>query len=595
VVFATKLDRAQMKSLEDMAAAPLNASILERVAGGAWRTVGGGSDNQERAASRFIDSALTTASSAPGRLADRGGAAMALVKSLPSVDSKQSIVLLLRYPVARAMAPYQVLFALLFVTSLVGLAAAIIGTRVLARSLTKPILALEHAANQAESGELTAVAVETTDEIGRLAHSFNRMVAKIGERDAESARAAEALRRARDQAEAANRAKSSFLANMSHEVRTPLNGVLGIAGVLAQSPLGGDQKAMVEIIQNSAGMLERVLNDVLDLARVEAGHLEIVEDTFCLDEIIDEIARSTEILCHAKGLRFVLSKTTRPGELVRGDRVRLAQVLGNLLSNALKFTASGEITLEVAVVDTENHGYQFQVRDTGIGFDQAISETLFQPFQQADGSITRQFSGSGLGLSISRELARAMGGELGAEGVPGRGATFTLTLTLAAARRQVAAPGNADDPPQDSSVRPPDSSGRAIRILLADDHETNRTVVRLILTAVGAELVCAENGAEALACFMSGPFDIVLMDLQMPVMDGLTAISLMRAHEAKVGSAATPVLVVSANALPEHVEAARAAGADGHVAKPITPPILIAAIEEILDRAGSPPAARRVA
>jgi CheY-like chemotaxis protein len=270
-------------------------------------------------------------------------------------------------------------------------------------------------------------------------------------------------------------------------------------------------------------------------------------------------------------------------QLVRGDRIRLAQVLGNLLDNALKFTAHGSVTLEAVALDAGDHLYRFQVRDTGIGFDQAIAETLFAPFQQADGSNTRQFSGAGLGLSISRELARAMGGELTAEGVPGRGAAFTLTLNLTPCAKETLPPQSTRPSAEASGIVAFHASPSPIRILLADDHETNRTVVRLILGTLGVDLVCAENGAEAVDAFASGPFDLVLMDLQMPVMDGVTAIRWIRAHEAKLGLVPTPILVLSANALPEHVQAARAAGADGHVAKPVTPPILIAAIENVLE------------
>ncbi|MHB8528703.1 MAG: ATP-binding protein [Caulobacteraceae bacterium] len=584
VVFATKLDRAQMKSVEDMAGAPLNASILLRQPAGEWRAAGDRRlDPRSSAATRFINGALRSASRSPRRLDDESGAAMALVKPLAALDPSQSIVLLIRYSIARAMAPYRVLFALLLATSLAGLAAVLVGARILARSLTKPILALEHAALRMGRGELIEVAVETADEIGRLAGGFNRMVAEIGQRDAERASAAEALERARDQAEAANRAKSSFLANMSHEVRTPLNGVLGVAGVLANSSLDQEQKRMVEIIQNSADVLRRVLDDVLDLARVEAGHMEIVEDVFDLGEAIHAVASSTDILCKVKGLRFSLKMDTPAGQMVRGDRLRIAQVLGNLLGNALKFTADGEITLKVSVLGAERSKYAFEVRDTGIGFDPVIQESLFQPFQQADGSITRRFSGTGLGLSISRELARAMGGDLTAHGVLGAGATFTLTLTLADCGLATANPVPAiDDRTQYASQPSATLAEQPIRILLADDHETNRTVVRLILTSIGVDLVSAENGEEAVAVFKSDPFDLVLMDMQMPVMDGLTAIGLMRAYERDCGRPRTPILVLSANALPEHVQAAAAAGADGHVAKPITPPILIGAIEETL-------------
>jgi signal transduction histidine kinase/AmiR/NasT family two-component response regulator len=572
LVFAAKLDQAQMRSMQALAALPLEASILRRTADGRWPRRYGG----------FVAAALKGADRSAHTLTGSEGAALALVKPLRSIDPGEKVVLLLQYPIAKAMAPYRPLLAILVGLAVLGLGALLTGTWALARGVTRPISALERAARRMQAGEQARVEVATRDEIGALAQSFNAMVEEIGQRDNERARAAAILERARDEAEAANRAKSSFLANMSHEVRTPLNGVLGIAGVLAGSPLDARQREMVGIIQSSAFDLQRVLNDVLDLARVEAGRLEIVEDVFDLGETVRGLAISTELQCKAKGLVFTLVGVDAEG-FVLGDRARLEQILGNLLGNALKFTAAGEIGLVVTRLDPMGGAFRFEISDTGIGFDPALAESLFQPFQQADGSNTRQFSGSGLGLSISRQLARAMGGDLTAVATPGEGATFTLALTLPAAAKSP--PVGPEPAPQTQAPRPGGGAAAPIRVLLADDHETNRTVVRLILGAVGVELTSVENGAQAVEAFETGAFDVVLMDIQMPVMDGLTAIGLMRRREAERGPKRTPILVLSANALPEHVEAAVAAGADGHVAKPITPPVLLGAIEDALNAA----------
>jgi signal transduction histidine kinase/AmiR/NasT family two-component response regulator len=565
VVFATKLDQGQMRALRALAAVPLQASIVRAGPDGRWPGPEGA----------FIARALKSGDRSAHRLAEPGGGALAVVKRLRSLDPKEQIVLLLQYPMARAMAPYRVLMGILLVLAALGLAALLAGTWALARSVTRPISALEDAARRMQAGEQARVEVNSRDELGRLAVSFNRMVEEIGQREAERTRAAAVLERARDAAEAANRAKSSFLANMSHEVRTPLNGVLGVAGVLAGSPLDDEQRHMVGIIQDSALTLKGVLNDVLDLALAEAGGMEIALAAFDVGEIARNVAAAAEVRCRAKGLEFAMTLDPACGP-VTGDRARLEQILSALLDNAVKFTDAGEVTLAIARTASGAGSLRFEVADTGVGFDPALSESLFQPFHQADGSDTRRFGGSGLGLSIARELARAMGGEIVAAGGPGEGATFTLSLDL---------PPALASPPAPASAADAEPSDRPLRVLLADDHETNRTVARLILTAAGAELTLVEDGAKAVRAFEQGSFDIVLMDIQMPVMDGLTAIRRIREQEARTGAARTPILVVSANALPEHVQGASAAGADGHIAKPVTPPSLIAAVDQALTAA----------
>jgi CheY-like chemotaxis protein/nitrogen-specific signal transduction histidine kinase len=398
------------------------------------------------------------------------------------------------------------------------------------------------------------------------------MATEVRERERE-------LAAARDAAEAANRAKSTFLTNMSHEVRTPLNGVIGVAGVLGSTPLADEQRKMLGVIQNSAQVLQRVLNDVLDLARVEAGRLEIASEAFNLGDVVTAIAEGARAQCAGKGLGFTLEAADDAMGWVEGDPLRLQQILGNLIGNAVKFTERGAVTLAVSRAGPER--VRFEVRDTGVGFDAATASQLFKPFQQADGSLTRKYGGSGLGLSISRELARAMGGEIDAAGAPGEGATFAVDLPL---RPIEAAPPEAVPTAADADA------AHGLRILVADDHPTNRQVVQLILASLGVEVATAENGAEAVAAYEAGGLDLVLMDMQMPVMDGLTAIGEIRRLERARGGVRLPILVLSANAMPEHVAAAAEAGADGHVAKPITPEQLIAAIEHALEGGAAAPA-----
>jgi len=588
VVFATKLDERQLHSLEGMAAVPLTAQVRYRQAPGRWS----GGVNPEISAA--LDTALRALGfaaqgpmaqvQAPRTLPSPQGSALTLVKPLRVIDPRQPAVLVLQYPIREALAPYRLLFGILLGAGALGLIAVIAGAGALARNVTQPISALEDAARRLKRGEQAAVHVATRDEIGRLAETFNGMAAEIIQRQTETEETAAALEVARDRAEAANRAKSSFLANMSHEVRTPLNGVLGVAGLLAQTPLDGKQAAMVAIIENSASVLRRVLNDVLDLARVEAGRLDIVREPFNLEVAVSALASASDVQCRGKGLGFTLHIDDAARRFVLGDRVRLEQILGNLLNNAVKFTDTGEISLSVGVDPHDPAVCRFEVRDTGVGFDKAVAATLFQPFKQADDSITRRYGGSGLGLSISRELARAMDGDITVAAELGRGATFTLTAPLprcdgpADASTDPAHPASALVLPLRAEADPE----APLQVLLADDHETNRTVVGLILDSVGVALTSVENGALAVEAFKARRFDVVLMDMQMPVMDGLTAIRQIRAWEAQTRAAPTPILVLSANAMAEHVAGSVAAGADGHVAKPITAPALIAALDDIL-------------
>ena len=394
-----------------------------------------------------------------------------------------------------------------------------------------------------------------------------------------------ALAKARDEAELANRAKSEFLANMSHEIRTPLNGVVGVADVLASTPLSPAQAEMVEMIRASGRSLERLLSDVLDLSRIESGRLEIRPEPFHLSEAARQTAALYAPLARDKGVTLALDIGEETDAWVMGDVVRFKQIVANLVSNAVKFTERGEVRLSLHADGVTACGWRCEVKDSGIGFDPETKERLFGRFQQADGSVTRRFGGTGLGLAICRQLSELMGGELDCESTPGEGATFSFLVEMPRA----AAPGEAEPAPG-----PQATDERALKVLLADDHPTNRKVVELILGQAGVELISVEDGLQALEAYRADAFDVVLMDMQMPVMDGLTATRAIREWEAEQGRAQTPVVMLTANALPEHVEAGRAAGAERHLTKPISAPALLAALAELAqgaDAAADPKAA----
>lgn len=379
------------------------------------------------------------------------------------------------------------------------------------------------------------------------------------------------LRLARLTAEEASRSKSDFLANMSHEIRTPLNGVVAMADALARSDLGSRESEMVDIIRSSSGTLERLLSDILDTAKIESGEISIEPAPFHLADVVRETGALWRPTAEAKGVALVIELPAEAERSVCGDVVRIRQVLTNLVGNALKFTSEGEVRL--SVVDVGDDRVRFTVADTGVGFEPEQKARIFGRFHQADGSITRRFGGTGLGLTISRELAELMGGGLDCDSEPGVGSRFWFETPLppADAVQTGAAP-----------VADVNVDGVALRILLADDHPANRKVIQVLLSGTGADLVCVTNGSEALQAFREGGFDLVLMDMQMPIMDGLTATAEIRALETQQGWGRTPVLMLTANAMPEHIEAGRKAGTDGHLAKPVTMATLFAGISQVL-------------
>ena len=415
----------------------------------------------------------------------------------------------------------------------------------------------------------TTKTLATYDDVGA------RHLITLGEDVTARKSAAASLRAALDQAEQASQAKTAFLANMSHEIRTPLNGIVAGADLLSKGALDPRGRELVDIILNSGRSLERLLSDILDLVRVEAGQVVIENGDFHLGDMARSVAALCALRAEEKGVVLQIQVAAAADAMVTGDGARLRQVLINLLSNAVKFTDAGRVTLGVTL-DAEG-GARFSVSDTGIGFDAAEKARIFDRFQQADASFTRRFGGTGLGLAISRELVELMGGSLSCDSTPGAGSTFWFTLPLPVCRdaqSQVAA----EDAALPLSAVP--------RILVADDHPTNRKIVELMLADV-AEIFTAEDGREAVEVYKITAPNLILMDMQMPVMDGLAAVREIRELEASMGVARVPIIMLTANARPEHVRASREAGADLHLEKPITSAMLFAAIAQASEAAES--------
>jgi signal transduction histidine kinase/ActR/RegA family two-component response regulator len=388
-------------------------------------------------------------------------------------------------------------------------------------------------------------------------------------------RAQDALAEALQRVEAGSRAKSEFLAIMSHEIRTPLNGVLGMAHALAAEPLTPGQREKLDVIQRGGEALLSVLNNVLDLSKIEAGRITLEDGVADVGRIAHGVQAIFSAIAAEKDIALTVAVSPEAEGLWRGDPMRIQQILQNLVSNAVKFTERGRVGVEAFAADG---ALMLRVSDTGPGVAPEVQAQVFDAFTQADASTTRRFGGSGLGLSICRALARLMGGDITLESVVGLGSTFTVRLPL---ERAAAEAGPADPHAQRGSLQPL----AGLRLLAAEDNEMNRLVLRTLLEPFGVVPHIVSNGEEAVAAWESGDWRVILMDVQMPEMDGPMATRLIREREAARGLPRTPIIALTANAMSHHAEEYLACGMDEVVAKPLNIAELIHAIERVRQKA----------
>ena len=457
----------------------------------------------------------------------------------------------------------------------------------------KVTAAIERAVDTAKGFSFKARIVRTTGEVRHVASLGQVEVAAAGETIGifgvfeditDTVVAQEELRASRDRAEAAMRAKAAFLANMSHEIRTPMNGVIGFADLLLASELTAEQRDQLQLMRASGDAMLRLLNDLLDLSKIEAGHMELTHEPFDVSHVIRSTVRLFQPTAKSKRLRLTVQISNDVPQRVMGDAMRVRQVMLNLIGNAIKFTDHGSIRVSAGV---DGDRLQVLVADTGIGIQADRMSAIFEDFAQADAGVAATRGGTGLGLSISRRLVELMGGEIGVESEVGRGATFYFHLPLhRVPDDQAVLEGSAST--ASSALPEKELAGR--KVLIAEDNDINQTLIRAMVERLGIQVDMAADGAEAVAMVQeslaaSRPYDLVLMDIQMPQLDGYAATMQIRASG--LSGEVLPIVALTANAYPEDIQACLDAGMQAHIAKPVKMDKLTEVLETWILRGGS--------
>ena len=450
--------------------------------------------------------------------------------------------------------------------------------------ITEPVNAAIQHAHCIANGDLEIRIKEGSIlEIRNLQMALNSMAAQLKASYASIEASNQELMIARDIAIESSQLKSQFLTNMSHEIRTPLNGVIGMTRLLLGGSLGPEQREYAQMAHASGKILLKLINDILDFSKIEAGKLDLEMLEFSLPALLDEIIDLLTITARAKGLQFSCIIAPGTPELLHGDPARLRQVLLNLVGNGIKFTEHGEVVVHVSLVAASANGtvVRFAVRDTGIGIHADKQVLLFEKFSQVDASTTRHYGGSGLGLAISKQLVGLMNGEIGVASVVGHGAEFWFTACFATALQSTPI---APPPPEFPPAPPPPIRGHwpFLRVLLAEDNLINQKVAAGFLRNMGLPVDVVVDGRKAVDAIATTAYDLVLMDMQMPGMDGLDATRLIRAAHTGANHPRLPIIAMTANAMQKDREKCLEAGMDDYLDKPVTPESLAHMLERWL-------------